>query len=357
MASRRPNAVRATARALASCLTALLACASGLERGEVLYRQGDLHGALTTWRALPESSAEHAKVAERLRVVEAEFERLLLRYEKRALFFESEARLAEAVLNYRLALKLDPGRLALLDRAQQLVRELARQAAIEKRGLSASLRAGDLERSSRHAKALARLDPFDPALQINVRQVQAGVGEQILLHLDRGRRAYASGRRKVARRELMTVLSLDPRNQAALGYLSYIHRFEALEAQQKVPPLPDSITRSEILAEGHYRSAQAAETEGDIFWAITEYEAAIEVDASHPSAARDLDLLRSRARSRIDVLYAQGIQYFREEDLQNALRSWRRVLLIEPDHTRALEHVARAERMLTRLEEIQTRGS
>ncbi len=290
-------------------------------------------------------------------MVEEEFERLLLRYEKRALFFESEARLAEAVLNYRLALKLDPGRRALLDRTQQLARELARQAEIEKRGLETSLRAGDLERASRHAKTLARLDPFDPGLQINVRQVQAGVGEQILLHLGRGKRAYAAGRRESARREFMTVLALDPRNQAAMGYLSYIHRFEALEAQRKIPPLPDSITSVEILAEGHYQSAKEAESEGDVFWAITEYEAAIGVNREHPSARRDLESLRGRLTPQIEELYDLGKQYFQEEDLHNALRAWRRVLLINPDHQRTLENVERTERMLSRLEEIQTSGS
>jgi hypothetical protein len=35
---------------------------------------------------------------------------------------------------------------------------------------------------------------------------------------------------------------------------------------------------------------------------------------------------------------------------------WRRVLLIDPGHQRTRENVERAERMLSRLEEIQTGG-
>jgi hypothetical protein len=36
---------------------------------------------------------------------------------------------------------------------------------------------------------------------------------------------------------------------------------------------------------------------------------------------------------------------------------WQRLLLINPEHERTRENVERAERMLTRLEELRTDGS
>ena len=343
--------------ALGTCLGLLLGCAGPLERGERLYRQGDLAGAREAWRAVPPANREYAQVQKRLLVVDEEFERALLRYEKQAAFFESEQRLAESVLYYRLTYKLDRSRAGLLDRIQRLVRELAEQEAGEKRGLDAALRASDLEQASLHATALARLNPFDPGLQTDLRQVRAGIGKQVEKHLERGKAAYAAGQRDAARGEFMTVLALDPRNETALGYLSYIHRFEALEANRELPPPPGAVSRKEILAEGHYRSARQAEVEGEPFWAITEYEAALSVNADHRAARRDLGRLRRRLHPQIDELYALGKRYFQEEDLHNALRSWRRVLLIDPDDVRTREHIERAERMLSRLEEIQTSGS
>jgi len=322
--------------ALGACLGLLLGCAGPLERGERLYRQGDLAGARQAWRAVPPADRAYPEVQKRLEVVEEEFERALLRYEKQAAFFESEKRLAESILYYRLAYKLE---------------------AAEKRGLAAALRASDLEKASLHATALARLNPFDPGLQTDLRQVRAGIGKQVETHLERGKAAYAAGQRNAARGEFMTVLALDPRNETALGYLSYIHRFEALEANRELPPPPGAVSRKEILAEGHYRSGRQAEVAGEPFWAITEYEAALSVDADHRAARRDLGRLRRRLRPRVDELYALGKRYFQEEDLHNALRSWRRLLLIDPDDVRTREHIERAERMLSRLEEIQTSGS
>ena len=134
-------------------------CAGTLERGEALYRQGDVRGALAEWRAEESDSGEYERIQGRLRVVAAEFERMLRRYEKRAGFFASEERLALAALYYRLAYKMDPGREALLDRVQTLVRERVR---IFER-IAPFKRAGSLQRprssflQERHAEMNRRL--------------------------------------------------------------------------------------------------------------------------------------------------------------------------------------------------------
>ena len=70
----------------------------------------NVRGAVELWRSVPEDHEDHAAVAERLAVVKAEFEKLLVRYEKRGSFYEKKGRLAEAVLYYRLALELVQGR-------------------------------------------------------------------------------------------------------------------------------------------------------------------------------------------------------------------------------------------------------
>ena len=332
----------------------LLACLSPLRRGEQLYRQGDVRAAIDVWRAVPDSSRDHEAVQARLDVVRAEFERRLTRYQKRAEFFEAEQRLAEAVLYYRLAYKMDPERRPLLDRVQKLVRELRARTNEERAGLADALEAGDLIAASLHADRLEALDPFDPAVQIEIRQAHAATGASIQQHMARGEMAYAAGDRASARREFEEVLRLDPYEERALGYLSYIDRFEALEARHQLPPPPISISQEEIIAEGHYRSAIAAEQTGETFQAIRQYETALSVNPKHEGARRKLVALRARHKPRVDGLYQRGKRYFQEEDLHNALRMWRQALAIDPDDGRTRENVERAERMLARLEEIQT---
>jgi len=330
----------------------LAACATALERGEALYRQGDVMGALGVWREVPESSGEYADVQARLQAVESEFDRLRRRYEKRAAFFESEGRLAEAVLYYRLARQIDPERELLLDRVQQLVRELHARTERERAALEAALEAGELPRAIRHANTLDALDPFDPSLQIEIRHVRAATGARVLHYMGTGEAAYAIGNRAAAQAAFESVLALDPHNERALGYLSYIRRFDP--SRQRIPRPPESISQEEIVAEGHYRSAQQAEADGQDFWAITQYEAALAVNPEHEGAREALRSLRARRASDVDRLYALGKRYFQEEDLHNALRTWRQALAIDPGDERTRENVERAERMLARLEELQT---
>ena len=333
----------------------LAACTTALQRGERLYRQGDVVGALEVWRAVPEDSGEYAGVQARLQAVESEFGRLRRRYAQRAAFFEAEGRLAEAVLYYRLARQIDPGREELLDRVQVLVRELLARTESERAALDAALEAGELPRAIHHADRLDALDPFDPSLQLEIRHVRAATGARVLHHMSTGEAAYAIGNRAAAKASFEEVLALDPHNERALGYLSYIGRFD--QTRQHIPRPPQSISQEEIVAEGHYRSARQAEAAGEDFWAITQYEAALAVNPEHEGARTALRALRERRAPDVGRLYQLGKRYFQDEDLHNALRTWREALAIDPADERTRENVERAERMLARLEELQTDAS
>ena len=83
----------------------------------------------------------------------------------------------------------------------------------------------------------------------------------------------------------------------------------------------------------------------------------VRIDPEHRASRRGLDELRGELEPSVEKLYVWGKRYFQQQDLHNALRVWRQVLLIDPNHQNTLENVQRAERMLSRLEEIQTGDS
>jgi tetratricopeptide (TPR) repeat protein len=271
-----------------------------------------------------------------------------------------------------LALKLDPDRPQTLARTQSLYRELMAKEAEERARLSAALAAGSLREANEAAERLQRLDPFDPAIQIELRQVRAETGAQVLRFLEDGKRAYALGDRAGARSAFERVLELDAGNEAALGYLSFLKQYDEVavaehqqqEAERRRSPAarparalpPPSVSSEEILAEGRYRAGRQAEESGDPYRAIRDYEDALQIDPQHAAARRQLTALRAELAPRLPGLYEQGKRYFQDEDLEKALVVWRNALLIAPDDQRTRENVDRAERILSRLEEIQTRG-
>ena len=254
-----------------------LGCAQAYDRGERLYSQGDVAGALAVWRGIPETSREYPRAHARLETIEAELG-VEPRSATRSARSSSRARAGwpRRCLYYRLALKLDPDRPATLERVQKLFRELHAQKDAERKQLAAALKAGNLRAANAAAEKLSRLDPFDPAIQIEVRQVYAETGAQVMRSLEDGKRAYALGDRAGASAAFSRALELDPQNEAALGYLSYIRRYDqeladedqrrrstkAAAAAAGAPP-PPTLSSQEILAEGHFRAGQQAEEAGD----------------------------------------------------------------------------------------------
>jgi len=339
------------------------ACVTRYEVGSNLYREGDLRGALETWRGIQPGEADHELAKTQITVVEAEFGRMLRRYEKRAEFYERENRLAEALLSYRLALKLAPDQPTLLARVQTLVRKLDKAERETLATMRTQLQAGKLKDANESARQLEELNPFNPSLQVDVRQVRAALGERVLRYLEEGKaeigKAIYADSRERARTNFQRVLDLDPKNKAALGYLSYLE--ELTEARKnarggdgsEVATQMPTPAQSEILAEGHYTSARRAERNGDPFAALVQYDQALRLNPKHPRAGAARDDLRAQLQPKIDELEARAKRYFQEEDLQNAVLMWRRVLLIQPRRESAAYNLARAERMLARLEELQ----
>src|SRR5262249_31516025 len=157
---RRVGPARAAAAWLAAGALGFGGCASSGATGELLYRAGDLRGAIESWRA------ENAKsLAPRIAAVEAELAARVQGYIANARALESEGRLAEALLDYRLALELQPDDADNLAHVQQLARDV-----VAKRGalLDAyrDVRArGDLAAAEPALQKLPQLDPFEPPYQ------------------------------------------------------------------------------------------------------------------------------------------------------------------------------------------------
>jgi tetratricopeptide (TPR) repeat protein len=153
-------------------------CATALDRGEQRYREGDRRGALEIWREVPADDSKHAAVAARIEMVEAELDRLVIGYEEGAHIGEAEGRLAEAILDYRLALELQPDDAASLAHVQRLARELVSR----KRSLRATYEhdrgRGDLDAARQSLARLRKLDPFDPEFETEERQLQAEISAE-----------------------------------------------------------------------------------------------------------------------------------------------------------------------------------
>lgn len=344
---------------VALCALVIAACTTPLEVGEGLYREGDRLGALEVWRAAVEEGSDDPDIPTRIAVVEEEFEQLVVRYKKRASYFEGKGRLAESILNYRLALKLQPHDAPALAHVQELARELAKQKAELEATYQVSFGERDLASARIGLDQLRKLDPFDPELESEERRLQDALLAEVTHRLATGRLGLAAGNYAQARRAFHAVLALEPDNESARGYLSYIATIrrenEELGEEPAAFEAPEAFASdAEIRAEGFYQNGLAAERVGDLYTAIRHDVRALGADPGHAAARSHLAEMRRRLAAEVEPLIEAGRRQFRNEDLQLALDLWRRALLIDPDNERARAYVGRAERQLENLERLRS---
>jgi len=334
-------------------------CGTPLAVGERMYREGDRLAALETWRAIPEDDAGHEKAQERITVVEEEFHQLVVRYKQRARYFEAKERLAESIINYRLALKLQPHDAATLAHVQDLAREVVRERQQLRAQYRTDFEAGYLAKAGASVEKLRTLDPFDPALQTVERELDAGLQQSITRLLAVGRRGFSEGNHIAAERAFQSVLAVDPNNESARGYLSYIETIRrASQAAGGEPaafePPQAFASDAEIRAEGFHQNSLAAEASGDDFAAIIHDQQALNAFSDHADARQHLAEIRLRITPQVEILIEEGRIHFRDEDLQSALDSWRQALLIDPGNERARAYAARAVTQLENLEALRS---
>jgi tetratricopeptide (TPR) repeat protein len=346
------------------CATLLAAafaagCTTPLELGERRYREGDRIGALEIWRGVNPDATYYPRVKRRVDAVEEEFRQLVIRYKKRGAYFERQGRLAESILNYRLALRLEPDDYPTLAHVQELARALAERKRESKSALREDLDAGRLAAARDQLVALRTLDPFDSELEVVSRQVDDALSGQVEQLLARGRRGYSSGNYRSARSAFEEVLSLDGQNESARGYMAYIDAIEAEErsSDARLPRTETRLVRAsddEIRAEGYHQNALAAERAGDPYAAIRHELRALDLAPDHAGARSHLAELRGRLAPEVTRLIAAGQQHYQQEELQSALDAWRRALLIDPVNEEARAYVGRAENLLQNLERLRS---
>ena len=88
---------------------------------------------------------------------------------------------------------------------------------------------------------------------------------------------------------------------------------------------------------------------GQVNKAIASFEKAKKQDPNNAEAAQYLQKARAKREELIQQHLNQGIEYFRKEQLEEAMREWNAVLELDPNHAEALANKERTQKMLDAL--------
>lgn len=90
---------------------------------------------------------------------------------------------------------------------------------------------------------------------------------------------------------------------------------------------------------------------GQVNKAIASFEKAKKQDPNNAQAEQYLQQARAKRQELIQKHLNQGIEYFRKEQLQEAMREWNAVLELDPNNAEALANKERTQKMLDALGE------
>jgi tetratricopeptide (TPR) repeat protein len=233
-----------------AALLLTLGCTTPLAEGERLYHEGDRHAALAVWRSVGPSDSRYPEIALRVEKVEEELEDLVIRYVESGRTLQNEGRLAESIIDFRLALVLRPDD-ETLAHVQKLARELAERKAALEAEYQRVLERGDLEMARESLQRMRSLDPFDPHFETEERQLLAALNTEwhqrraryrarlageVQGLVEAGREAFGEERLDAALDYWRRALLIDPENERIQAYIARAERqLENLERLRDTP--------------------------------------------------------------------------------------------------------------------------
>ncbi len=88
---------------------------------------------------------------------------------------------------------------------------------------------------------------------------------------------------------------------------------------------------------------------GSLNKAIASFEKALKTDPKNAEAARYLKQAEQKKAATIDDHVRQGIKYFSNEQLEQAMKEWDKALALDPKHAKALDYKKRTQDRLNTL--------
>jgi tetratricopeptide (TPR) repeat protein len=81
------------------------------------------------------------------------------------------------------------------------------------------------------------------------------------------------------------------------------------------------------------------------------------IDPSYEDTGQLLSVARARMKAQAEALYRDGVKQFVNEELEKAIKTWKKVLELNPDHAKARQDIENAQRLLEKFRALDQKPS
>ena len=112
---------------------------------------------------------------------------------------------------------------------------------------------------------------------------------------------------------------------------------------------PDNDQAKMLFSNASYKLGKLLLDHGETIKAI---DVLRRIEPTYEDTGQLLSLARARIRAQADTLYRDGVKQFINEDLEKAIKTWKRTLELNPDHPKARQDMENAQRLLEKLRSL-----
>jgi tetratricopeptide (TPR) repeat protein len=80
------------------------------------------------------------------------------------------------------------------------------------------------------------------------------------------------------------------------------------------------------------------------------------IEPSYEDTGQLLTVARARMKAQAEALYRDGVKQFVNEELEKAIKTWKKVLELNPDHAKARQDMENAQRLLEKLRALEQKS-
>lgn len=173
--------------------------------------------------------------------------------------------------------------------------------------------------------------------------------------MQNGLAAFQEGDYRQAIELLQQVLLRDPENEQAYEYFveatEYIRRrrfsVESPPASSPETPVTEDLEKPEMSeAQRLTNEALALRDAGDFKQALALFEQAYQRDPTLPGLLEKMEETRDALKQQVTSYLNEGIKFFNQDALEEAILAWKKVLELDPANRQAVEYKERAETLL-----------
>jgi len=118
---------------------------------------------------------------------------------------------------------------------------------------------------------------------------------------------------------------------------------------EKARPKPEKPEPKKSDVQSIIQEGKAYHEKGELKKAIASFEQALKLEPGNTDAATQLQATQDELKASVDSHLKQGIKYFNQENLEDAMTEWKKVLELDPTNKDALDYKEKTQKRLDAL--------